>query len=129
MTMADIKYIGVDDLDIDIFEGQYPVKDGMSYNSYVILDEKIAVLDTVDGSFIDEWMNKLKAVLDTHKPDYLIVQHMEPDHSAGIARFMEEYPEAVIVSSMMAFNIMKGYFNTDYADRRIISKEGDTLSL
>ena len=130
MTIADdIKYIGVDDLDIDIFEGQYPVKDGMSYNSYVILDGKIAVLDTVDGSFIDEWLDKLKAVLDSRKPDYLIIQHMEPDHSAGIARFMEEYPDAVIVSSMMAFNIMKGYFNTDYADRRIISKEGDTLSL
>ncbi|MCC8167834.1 MAG: FprA family A-type flavoprotein [Clostridiales bacterium] len=125
----DIRYIGVDDTDIDLFEGQYPVENGMSYNSYVILDEKIAVLDSVDAGFVDEWLDKLAAVLDGRLPDYLIVQHMEPDHSAGIARFMEAYPEAVIVSSMPAFNMVKNYFGTDYAARRMVIKEGSTLSL
>mgnify|MGYP000497750735 CR=1 FL=1 len=124
-----IVYVGVNDHKVDLFEGQYKVPNGMAYNSYVIIDEKIAVFDTVDAGFTHEWLDNLSDALGGRQPDYLIVQHMEPDHSAGIARFMEEYPEAVIVSSMMAFNIMRGYFNTDYADRRIISKEGDTLSL
>ena len=125
----DIRYIGVDDTDIDLFEGQYPVENGMSYNSYVILDEKIAVLDSVDAGFVDEWLDKLAAALEGRMPDYLIVQHMEPDHSAGIARFMEAYPQAVIVSSMPAFNMVKNYFGTDYAARRMVIKEGSTLPL
>ncbi|MGN0376712.1 MAG: FprA family A-type flavoprotein [Suilimivivens sp.] len=125
----DIKYIGVNDHDIDLFEGHYIVENGMAYNSYVITDEKIAVMDTVDAHFAEEWLANLKAVLNGRKPDYLIVQHMEPDHSANIANFINEYPEAVIVSSLSAFNMMKQFFHTDYSDRRLIVKEGDTLSL
>ncbi len=124
-----VKYIGVDDDYTDLFEGQYPVEKGMSYNSYVVLDEKIAVLDSVDGNFVEEWMDQLADALDGRQPDYLIVQHMEPDHSAGIACFAEQYPQAVIVASLPAFNMMKNYFGTDYADRRIVIKEGDALTL
>lgn len=125
----DIKYIGVNDYETDLFEGQYPVKNGMSYNSYVILDEKTAVLDTVDAHFTENWLDNLKQALDTRKPDYLIVHHMEPDHSANIANFMAAYPDAVIVSSAPAFSMMKQFFGTDFSQRRIIVKEKDTLSL
>lgn len=125
----DIKYIGVNDYGKDLFEGQYKVPKGMSYNSYVILDEKIAVMDTVDADFTEEWMDKLEAVLDGRKPDYLVVQHMEPDHSANTAAFMEKYPEAMILASAPAFTMIKNYFGTDYADRRIIVKEGAVLKL
>lgn len=125
----DIKYIGVNDHDIDLFEGHYIVENGMAYNSYVILDEKIAVMDTVDTHFTEEWLANLKAALNDRKPDYLIIQHMEPDHSANIASFMKEYPEAVVVASMAAFNMMKQFFGTDYAERKMVVKEGDTLSL
>lgn len=125
----DIRYIGVNDHDIDLFEGQYTVENGMAYNSYVILGEKIAVMDTVDTNFEEEWLENLKAVLDGRTPDYLIVQHMEPDHSASIDIFTKNYPEALIVASAPAFTMMKQFFGTDYADRRQIIKEGDSLSL
>ena len=125
----DIRYIGVNDHDIDLFEGQYTVENGMAYNSYVILDEKIAVMDTVDTNFEEEWLENLKAVLDGRTPDYLIVQHMEPDHSASIDIFTKNYSEALIVASAPAFTMMKQFFGTDYADRRQIIKEGDSLSL
>ena len=125
----DIYYIGVNDHDIDLFEGQYIVENGMAYNSYVIMDEKIAVMDTVDAHFCEEWMQHLKEVLGTRTPDYLIVQHMEPDHSANIDTFAKAYPQAHIVASAAAFNMMKQFFGTDYADRRQIIKEGDTLCL
>lgn len=124
-----IKYIGVNDHDIDLFEGQYKVENGMAYNSYLILDEKNAVLDTVDEHFIEEWLGNLKMVLGTRQPDYLIVQHMEPDHSAGIIAFMEAYPNATIISSAPAFNMMKQFFGTDFSQRRIIIKDNDTISL
>ena len=130
MTITkDIRYVGVNDHNVDLFEGQYVVPNGMAYNSYVILDEKIAVMDTVDRNFTDEWLGKISAVLDGRTPDYLIVQHMEPDHSANIANFMAAYPDVTVVSSARAFTMMKGYFGTDYADRRIVVGEGDTLSL
>ena len=125
----DIQYAGVNDYKIDLFEGQYKVENGMAYNSYVILDEKTAVMDTVDTNFLDEWMQNLRQILQDRTPDYLVVQHMEPDHSANIGAFLETYPDAVIVSSAPAFNMMKQFFGTDYADRRLIIKEGDTLSL
>ncbi len=125
----DIKYIGVNDKELDLFEGQYDVPNGMAYNSYIILDEKIAVMDTVDAAFKEEWLANVSAALDGRKPDYLIVQHMEPDHSANIVSFMENYPEVVVVASMMAFRMMKNFFNTDFPERRIIVKDGDTLSL
>ncbi|MBQ9762316.1 MAG: FprA family A-type flavoprotein [Oscillospiraceae bacterium] len=125
----DIKYIGVNDHNIDLFEGQYIVPNGMAYNSYAILDEKIAIMDTVDKNFTDEWMGNLAAALEGRKPDYLIVQHMEPDHSANIANFLAAYPEATVVSSAKAFAMMKNFFGTDFADRRIVVGEGDTLSL
>lgn len=125
----DIRYIGVDDHQIDLFEGLYPVPDGVSYNSYVILDEKIAVMDAVDTHFGAAWLDNLRAVLDGRTPDYLIVHHMEPDHSASIARFMDAYPEAVIVASAKAFPMMKAFFGNEYAERRMIVKEGDALSL
>ncbi len=125
----DIRYIGVNDHDIDLFEGQYTVENGMAYNSYVILDEKIAVMDTVDTNFEEEWLENLKAVLDGRTPDYLIVQHMEPDHSASIDIFTKNYPEALIVASAPALAMMRQFFGTDYADRRQIIKEGDSLSL
>ncbi len=122
-------YIGVDDKKIDLFEGMYIVPNGMSYNSYVILDDKIAVMDTVDANFGDQWLEKLNEATEGKAPDYLIVQHMEPDHSANIARFLEKYPEATVVSSQRAFVMMKNFFGTDYADRRIVVGEGDTLDL
>ncbi len=125
----DIRYAGVNDHEIDLFEGQYKVENGMAYNSYVIMDEKIAVMDTVDASFYEEWMQNIKQILGSRTPDYLVVQHMEPDHSANISAFLEAFPDTVIVSSAPAFNIMKQFFGTDYADRRQIVKEGDTLSL
>ena len=125
----DIKYIGVNDHKVDLFEGQYVVPNGISYNSYVIMDEKIAVMDTVDQHFTHEWLDNLEKVLDGRKPDYLVVQHMEPDHSANIDKFLTFYPETVVVSSAKAFAMMKNFFGTDYEDRRIVVGEGDTLSL
>ena len=125
----DIKYIGVNDHEIDLFEGQYVVPNGMSYNSYVILDEKIAVMDSVDQNFGEQWLKNLEAALEGRKPDYLVVHHMEPDHSANVANFLEHYPEAVVVSSAKAFTMIKQFFGYDYADRRIVVGEGDTLSL
>ena len=125
----DIRYVGVNDHNVDLFEGQYVVPNGMSYNSYVILDEKIAVMDTVDQNFTEEWLNNVAAVLDGRKPDYLVVHHMEPDHSANIANFLAAYPEATVVSSAKAFVMMNNFFGSDYADRRIVVGEGDTLSL
>ena len=126
----DIRYVGVDDHDIDLFEGQYDVSEnGMAYNSYVILGEKIAVADSVDGGFVDEWLGNIEAVLDGRTPDYLVVHHMEPDHSAGIAAFMERYPQAQIVASMGAFRMMVNYFGTDYPERKMVVKEGDVLDL
>ena len=125
----DIRYIGVNDHEVDLFEGQYVVPSGMAYNSYVIVDEKIAVMDTVDKNFGEEWLGKLRAVLDGRKPDYLIVQHMEPDHSANIDVFLRAFPDSTVVSSAKAFAMMKNFFGTDYADRRIVVGEGDTLTL
>ncbi|MDO5586603.1 MAG: MBL fold metallo-hydrolase [Clostridia bacterium] len=124
-----IKYVGVNDRDIDLFEGQYIVENGMAYNSYVILDKKIAVMDSVDANFKEEWLDNLADVLGDKTPDYLIVQHMEPDHSANIDAFAEKYPDAQIVASAQAFNMMKNFFGTDFSDRRIVVKEGDTLEL
>ena len=130
MTITkDIKYIGVNDHQVDLFEGQYDVPNGMAYNSYAIMDEKIAIMDTVDQNFTQEWLHNLETVLDGRKPDYLVVHHMEPDHSAGIDIFLNAYPEATVVSSAKAFAMMKNFFGTDYADRRIVVGEGDTLSL
>ena len=125
----DIKYIGVNDHQIDLFEGQYVVPNGMSYNSYVILDEKVAVMDSVDQNFGEQWLNNLEAELKGRKPDYLVVHHMEPDHSANIDFFLQHYPEAIVVASSKAFTMMKQFFGTDYADRRIVVGEGDTLTL
>ena len=125
----DIKYVGVNDHQVDLFEGQYVVPNGMSYNSYVILDEKVAVMDTVDQYFGDEWLANLEAALEGRKPDYLVVHHMEPDHSANIANFLAHYPEAVVVASAKAFTMVKQFFGYDYADRRIIVGEGDSLNL
>lgn len=124
-----IRYIGVNDKKIDLFEGQYVVPNGMAYNSYVIVDEKIAVFDTVDGAFKAEWLSNLEKELGGRTPDYLIVQHMEPDHSANIAAFAETYKSAVIVSSAKAFAMMKNFFGDDFENRRLIVKEGDKLSL
>ena len=130
MTITnDIRYIGVNDHEVDLFEGQYVVPNGMSYNSYAILDEKVAIMDTVDQNFTDEWLKNIEAVLEGRKPDYLVVHHMEPDHSANIHKFLTVYPEATVVSSAKAFTMMKQFFGTDYADRRIVVGEGDTLSL
>ena len=132
MNVTDsIAYVGVNDHDIDLFEGQYDVREnGMSYNSYVIFGaEKVAVTDSVDARFVDEWLGNLEAALAGRTPDYLVVHHMEPDHSAGIAAFAERYPEAQIVASAMAFKMMAAYFGADFADRRIIVKEGSTLEL
>lgn len=129
MITNDIKYIGVNDHNIDLFEGQYIVPNGMAYNSYIINDEKIAIMDSVDANFKDEWLNNIKSVLGDKSPDYLIVQHMEPDHSANIHEFAMAYPDATIVATDRAFVMMGKFFGTDYADRRIVVKEGDTLSL
>ncbi len=125
----DIVYVGVNDHKIDLFEGQYDVPNGMAYNSYVILDKKIAVMDTVDRNFKFEWLSNLDEALGDKKPDYLVVQHMEPDHSANIFNFMQNYPDATIVSSAKAFTMMKNFFGTEFEDRRIVVKEGDTLEL
>ena len=125
----DVKYIGVNDRKIDLFEGQYQVPNGMAYNSYAILDEKIAVMDSVDARFGAEWLENLEAILCGRTPDYLIVQHMEPDHSSSIALFMEKYPSTTVVASDKAFLMMKQFFGTDFSDRRIVVKENDTLSL
>ena len=130
MTITnDIKYIGVNDHKIDLFEGQYIVPNGMAYNSYAILDEKVAIMDTVDAGFTNEWLDNIKNLLGDRTPDYLIVQHMEPDHSANIMNFVNEYPEAKIVASSKAFVMMKNFFGTDFADKQIVVGEGDTLSL
>ncbi|MBQ6431907.1 MAG: flavin reductase [Oscillospiraceae bacterium] len=125
----DIRYVGVNDHKIDLFEGQYDVPNGMAYNSYVILDEKIAVMDTVDRNFTHEWLDNLSAALGERKPDYLIVQHMEPDHSANIVQFMNTYPDAVVVASDKAFKMMRNFFGTEFEDRRLIVGDGSTLSL
>lgn len=122
-------YVGVNDRRIDLFEGQYAVPNGMAYNSYVIADEKTAVMDSVDKSFVGEWLENIAAVLGSAEPDYLIVQHMEPDHSAGITAFAERYPNAVIVSSAKAFAMMKNFFGTDFSGRNITVSDGDTISL
>ena len=124
-----IQYIGVNDRDIDLFEGQYRVPNGMAYNSYVIFGEKIAVMDTVDARFGDRWLENLSAALAGKRPDYLVVQHMEPDHSANIETFVKAYPQAKIVASARAFSMMKQFFGTDFADRQVVVGEGDTLSL
>ena len=125
----DILYIGVNDHEVDLFEGQYVVPNGMAYNSYVIIDEKTAVMDTVDIHFAEQWLGNLKAALGGRKPDYLIVQHMEPDHASSIMNFMETYPDAVIVSNAKSFTMMKNFFGNEFADRRMAVGEGDTLSL
>ncbi len=125
----DIKYIGVNDHNIDLFEGQYSVPNGMAYNSYVILDEKIAIMDSVDGSFTEEWLGNIKEALGERTPDYLIVQHMEPDHSASIEDFVKGYPETKIVASAKAFVMMKQFFGTDFPEQKIVVGEGDKLSL
>ena len=130
MTVTnDIKYIGVNDRSIDLFEGQYRVPNGMAYNSYVILDEKIAVMDTVDAGFTHEWLDNLQNALAGRRPDYLIVQHMEPDHSANILSFTKAYPEATLVASAKAFAMMKNFFGTEFTDRRMVVGEGDSLLL
>ena len=130
MTITnDIKYLGVNDHEIDLFEGQYDVPNGMAYNSYVICDEKTAVFDTVDTKFINVWLKNLEDTLSGKAPDYLIVQHMEPDHSAGISALMEKYPETTIVATAQAFRMMNQFFGKEYEDRRVIATEMSTLSL
>ena len=131
MTITDdIKYVGVNDHDVDLFEGQYVVPRGMAYNSYVVLGaEKTAVMDTVDARFLEEWSGNVKAALAGRALDYLVVQHMEPDHSACIARFLEANPGVTVVSSEQAFCMMKNFFGTEFEDRRLVVKEGDTLDL
>lgn len=130
MQISDsIKYVGVNDHEIDLFEGQFKVPDGMAYNSYLILDEKTAVMDSVDARFGDEWLSNISAALGGKSPDYLVVQHMEMDHSASIMRFAEAYPDARIVSSHLAFTMMRSYFGTDFADRRVVVAEGSALEL
>ena len=126
---GDIRYIGVNDYEIDLFEGMYDVPEGMAYNSYVILDEKVAVMDTADRNFVGEWLQNLSDALEGRKPDFLVVQHMEPDHSSGIAAFAEEYPEAKIVATAKAFIMMKNFTGVDYSGRAVVAKEGDTLAL
>ncbi len=125
----DIRYLGVNDHRVDLFEGQYVVPNGMAYNSYAILDEKIAIMDTVDQNFTQEWLENIRIALEGRNPDYLIIQHMEPDHSANIANFLTAYPGATVVSSAKAFVMMKQFFGDDYASRRIVVGEGDTLCL
>ena len=126
---SDIKYVGVNDHEIDLFEGQYEVPNGMAYNSYAIIDGKIAIMDGVDARFRDQWLANVRSALAGRAPDYLIVQHMEPDHSASVAAFMDAFPSATIVSSAKAFAMMKNFFGTDWESRRLVVKEGDTLSL
>ena len=129
MITNDIRYIGVNDHQVDLFEGQYVVPNGMSYNSYAILDEKVAIMDTVDNHFIDTWLQNIHNLLGDREPDFLVVQHMEPDHSAGIDTFLRTYPNAQVVSSAKAFVMMKNFFGTDYPDRRIVVAEGSQLEL
>ena len=129
MISNDVKYIGVNDHQVDLFEGQYIVPNGMAYNSYLIVDDKIAVMDTVDKNFTQEWLDKLNDALEGRQPDYLVVQHMEPDHSANIDNFLQKYPQATVVASAKAFAMMKNFFGTDYAERRIVVGEGSTLEL
>lgn len=123
----DIRYVGVNDHKVDLFEGQYPVPNGMAYNSYVVLDDKVTVFDTVDQNFGQEWLANLAAVLGARKPDYLVVQHMEPDHAANVATFMSAYPDAKVVASAQAFGMMRNFFGTDWKERQVVVKEGDTL--
>lgn len=125
----DIKYVGVNDHEIDLFEGQYVVENGMAYNSYVIMDEKIAVMDTVDARFTHEWLDNIENIIGSRQPDYLVIQHMEPDHSANIANFMNVYQNTKIVSTEKAFAMMRQFFGTDFEGRKIVVGEGDTLSL
>ena len=129
MITESIRYIGVNDHKTDLFEGQYRIPNGIAYNSYAILDEKIAIMDTVDRNFTDEWFKNISNVLGNKKPDYLIIQHMEPDHSANILNFAKAYPEAIIVSSDKAFKMMQNFFGTDFSDRKMVVGEGDTLDL
>ena len=130
MTITkDILYIGVNDHSVDLFEGQYAVPNGMAYNSYAIVDDKIAIMDTVDQHFTRQWLDNIRQALGDRKPDYLVVQHMEPDHSANIVNFLETYPDATVVSSAKAFTMMKNFFGDDFAQRRIVVGEGDTLTL
>ena len=129
MITNDLKYIGVNDHEIDLFEGQFIVPDGMAYNSYAIIDEKIAIMDSVERKFTEEWLNKIKEAVGERQPDYLIVHHMEPDHSANIRNFLQTYPEAKVVASANAFRMMQNFFGTDFSDRRIVIKDGDKLNL
>ena len=129
MITNDLKYIGVNDHEIDLFEGQFIVPDGMTYNSYAIIDEKIAIMDSVERKFTEEWLNKIKEAVGERQPDYLIVHHMEPDHSANIRNFLQAYPEAKVVASANAFRMMQNFFGTDSADRKIVVKDGDKLNL
>ena len=130
MTITnDIRYIGVNDHQVDLFEGQYVVPNGISYNSYAIMDEKVAIMDTVDKNFNHQWLDNIEKTLNGRKPDYLVVHHMEPDHSANIANFLQIYPNAVVVSSQKAFAMMAQFFGEDYAHRRVVVGEGDTLCL
>ena len=124
-----IKYVGVNDHQIDLFEGQYKVPNGMSYNSYVILDEKTAVMDTVDANFTHEWLDNIQQVLGERKPDYLIIQHMEPDHAANIANFMKVYPDTTVVSNKKAFGMMQNFFDLDLENQKIVVDNGSSLSL
>lgn len=126
---SDIKYIGVNDHNIDLFEGMYEVQNGMAYNSYAIMDEKIAIMDSVDGDFTYQWLDNIQKVLGNRKPDYLIVQHMEPDHSSNIIHLINKYPDTILVASVKAFMMMKNYFGTEFEDRRMIVSDGDSLSL
>ena len=126
---SDIKYIGVDDRQIDLFEGLYTVPEGMSYNSYLILDDMIAVMDTVDANFTEQWLDNIQGVLGNRQPDYLIVQHMEPDHSANIMSFVKKFPQAVVVASAKAFTMMKHFFGTEFLEKRIVVSDGDMLFL
>ena len=129
MITNDLKYIGVNDHEIDLFEGQFIVPDGMAYNSYAIIDEKIAIMDSVERKFTEEWLNKIKEAVGERQPDYLIVHHMEPDHSANIRNFLQTYPEAKVVASANAFRMMQNFFGTDFSDRSIVVKDGDKLNL
>lgn len=124
-----VKYVGVDDHTIDLFEGLYPVPNGMAYNSYIILDEKIAVMDTVDEAFTNQWLDNISSILKDRKPDFLIIQHMEPDHSANIVNFMNQYPETIIVASNKAFIMMKNFFGVEFKENQMVVSDGDVLSL
>ena len=125
----DIKYVGVEDMNIDLFEGQYPVPNGISYNSYIISDKKTAVMDTVDKNYTEEWLKNIASVLSEKKPDYLIIQHMEPDHSANIVEFLKVYPDAVVVGNEKTFEMMDAFFEPEYIKNRLVVKDGDVLSL